>query len=149
MPNTNNAKDEHKDSNGGVTQVDASVTHTKSGKVVSIRSHDKHLDAMGETLKDQQHNIPMVAVPGKFPLGRSTPSSPDVIKAESARQDAELAAAQKEVEQLKEQLRAAQAPDPAATPDPATSIVEKPAYTPKYGYGDGVGDTGGPPSYGS
>jgi len=135
MPDSQSAKNAHD------TNVKASVRHTKSGKVVNVQSFDRHFDALGETLKDQQHVVPMVATPGKWPNGRSTPSSPSVIKAEAARQDSELAAALKEVEQLKAQLTAVNAPQPQQTQQDSPN---QPTYSPKYGYGDGVGDFPGP-----
>jgi hypothetical protein len=135
MPDSQNAKNVHD------THVKASTRHTKSGKVVSVQSFDRHFDAMGETLKEQARNIPMVATPGKFPLGRSTPGSPKVQKAEAARQDAELAAALKEVEQLKAQLTAMNAPPPHEKKSPT-----QPTYSPQYSYGDGVGEFAGPAS---
>lgn len=120
-----NAKDAH---------VKASTRHTKSGNVVNVQAFDRHFDAMGETLKEQARDIPMVAVPGKWPNGRSTPGSPAVIKAEAARQDAELLAAQKEVEQLKEQLKSINAPQENE------ESPTQPTYAPQYGYGEGTGD---------
>ena len=136
MPDTQHSKDEEGKSKNSTVHVKASIRHTKSGDVVNVRSHDKHLDAMGETLKDQNHTVPLASIPGKFPLGRSTPSTPAIRKAETARQDAELLAAQKEVEQLKEQLAS------ISTLSNKSNSPTQPTYSPKYGYGDGVGQFG-------
>lgn len=122
--------------------IKASVKHTKSGDVVNVQSADRHFDAAGETLKEQGHTVPMVAVPGKFPNGRSTPTSPEVQKSETTRQDAELIAAQKEVEQLKQILAQLQQQQQAVTQE-TPKVKPKPLYTPKYKYGDGTGDVAG------
>lgn len=143
MPDTSNAKDEHKDSNGGVVHVKASTRHTKSGDVVQVRSLDRHVDPMGETLKSQGTSVPLVAIPGKFPLGRSTPGTPAVTKAEQKRQDYELKMAQDEVKQLKEILASIPQSKEDDSPDQPTTA---PSYQGQFGYGDGTGevpDSGG------